>query len=62
MSSAENSGVDLDSTGCGRPLCCGVRMNTRDGPPATGKAANSKKPGLVPPCEKLAKSLLLVAV
>lgn len=61
MSSAENSGVDLDSTGCGRPLCFGVRMNIRDDAPATGKAMNSKKPCLVLSYETLAQSLLWVA-
>jgi hypothetical protein len=35
VSSEKNFGVDLDSTGCGRLWCCGVRMNIRDGPPAT---------------------------
>jgi len=42
VSSEKNFGVDLDSTGYGWPLGCGVRMNIRDGPPATGTAANSK--------------------
>jgi hypothetical protein len=40
----------------------GVRMNIRDDAPATGKAMNSKKPCLVLLFEKLAASLLLVAV
>ena len=71
MNSAGNSGVDLDpsarsyvagtSTGCGRPLGRGVRMNIRDDAPATGKAMNSKKLSLVLSCEKLAQSRLLVA-
>ena len=30
-----NSEVDGDSTGCGWPVCWSVRMNTREGAPAT---------------------------